>query len=166
MKFCPRCGQPSLAASPKFFSCGACGFTLFQNVAATVAAIIDCEGSILAAVRAEDPHAGKLDLPGGFVDPGETAEQALRRELAEELNLRNVTPVYFRTYPNIYPYKSVTYHTLDVFFTIKLLRMPKLTPADDVASIEWVKKEELDPQDFAFSSMRAALSEYTRSNRE
>ncbi|MFQ5937877.1 MAG: NUDIX domain-containing protein [Acidiferrobacterales bacterium] len=135
---------------------------LYLNVGAAVAAIIEYDGSVLASVRAKDPDAGKLDLPGGFVDRGETAEQALRRELEEELNLKEITPVYFGTYPNIYPYKSVTYHTLDLIFTIKLRTIPDITPADDVASIKWIKKSDLEIQDFAFSSMRAALSAYTK----
>ncbi len=148
--------------SPKSFSCEECGFTLFINAVAAVAAIIQYDDSILATVRAEDPDAGKLDLPGGFVDHGETAEQALRRELEEELNLKEIMPSYFGTYPNIYPYGSVTYHTLDLIFTVKLRTMPDITPADDVASIKWIKKSQLEIQQFAFSSIRAALSEFTK----
>ena len=162
MTFCPKCGQASFTPSPRFLSCGECGFKLFKNVAAAVAAIIEYDGAILASVRAKDPNVGKLDLPGGFVDQQETAEQALRRELDEELNLKEITPVYFDTYPNIYPYESVTYHTLDLIFTVQLHAMPDITPADDVAAIKWIKKPDLEIQDFAFASTRAALWDYTK----
>jgi len=162
MKFCPKCGQTSFSRLIKSFACGKCGFTLFLNAAAAVAAIIEYDGSILATVRAGNPDAGKLDLPGGFVDNQETAEQALGRELKEELCLETIAPVYFGNYPNLYPYKSITYHTLDFIFTIKLLTIPCLTPGDDVASIRWIKTSELDVQDFAFSSIRSAVTDYLK----
>lgn len=162
MKFCPKCGQASFTHSPKSFSCEECGFTLFINAVAAVAAIIEYDGWILATVRAKEPDTGKLDLPGGFVDHGETAEQALSRELEEELDLKEITPFYFGTYPNIYPYQCVTYHTLDLIFTVMLRTRPDIIPADDVASIKWIKRSDLEIQEFAFSSIRAALSDYTK----
>ena len=162
MKFCPQCGHASITPSPKFFTCKECGYTLFINVAAAVAAIIEHDDLILATIRAKNPSAGKLDLPGGFVDHGETAEQALRRELEEELTLKEFTPFYFGTYTNIYPYKSVKIHTLDLVFTVKLRSMPDINPLDDVASIKWIKKSDLKIQAFAFSSIREALSDYTK----
>ena len=164
MNYCLRCGRESFVASAKSFTCAECGFTLFINAATVVAAIIECDRSILACVRAENPYAGELDLPGGFVDHGETAEQALRRELKEELNLRELMPVYFGSYPDIYPYQSVTYRTLTLAFTIKLNTMPDITPADDVASIAWIKRSDLKIEEFAFASIRAALSAYDRAN--
>ncbi|MFQ5994409.1 MAG: NUDIX domain-containing protein [Acidiferrobacterales bacterium] len=129
-----------------------------------VAAIIEYDRSILACVRAESPYAGELDLPGGFVDHEETAEQALRRELKEELNLREFMPVYLGSYPDVYPYKSVTYRTLTLTFAVRLHTIPDITPADDVASIAWIKRSDLKVEDFAFASMQAALSAYDRTN--
>lgn len=133
-----------------------------MNAAAAVAAIIEHEGSMLATVRAIEPSAGMLDLPGGFVDHGETAEEALRRELTEELGLVDITPVYFGTFPNTYEYRSVTYHTLDLFFTVRLSSLPNLAPNDDVAAIKWIERPDLNLRDFAFSSMKVALSTYIR----
>lgn len=164
MKFCPKCGQASFTPAPRFYACGECGFKLFRNVAAAVAAIIEYDGAILASVRAKDPDVGRLDLPGGFVDQQETAEQALKRELEEELNLKEITPVYFGTYPNVYPYRSVTYHTLDIIFAVRLDVLPVISPADDVAAIEWIKKSDLAIRNFAFASMRAALGDYTKTS--
>mgnify|MGYP001254059252 CR=1 FL=1 len=51
---------------------------------ATDCVVLDAGGRLLAVRRARPPFAGRLALPGGFVEPGETVEQACRRELAEE----------------------------------------------------------------------------------
>lgn len=51
-------------------------------MAAAVAGLIFNEkGQLLLTIRAKDPGKGLLDLPGGFVDMGENADQALRREI-------------------------------------------------------------------------------------
>jgi 8-oxo-dGTP diphosphatase len=53
------------------------------------AALIEREGRILACRRrADQSHPLKWEFPGGKVEPGESAEAALRRELEEELGIR------------------------------------------------------------------------------
>jgi 8-oxo-dGTP diphosphatase len=52
------------------------------------AAMIDADGRVLVTQRpAGKAHAGKWEFPGGKVEPGETPEQAVNRELREELGL-------------------------------------------------------------------------------
>ncbi len=87
LKFCPSCGEDTLQQHcMKSLQCAICQCTLFLNTAAGVGAIITCGEELLLAIRGREPCAGKLDIPGGFVDYGETAEQALARELREELH--------------------------------------------------------------------------------
>lgn len=162
MKYCPRCAQPGFTRRHKPHVCDACGFTLFLNVAAAVAALIEVDGELLVCARARAPGTGKLDLPGGFVDDGETAEQALRRELHEELGIASVAPVYFGSYPNTYPYRSVEYRTLDLVFTIALPERPVIMRSDELADVVWISKSGIVPDAFAFPSIRAAVAAYLR----
>ena len=50
--------------------------------------VIDGEGRLLLIRRGNPPHKGKYALPGGFVDVGETVEDACRRELMEETGVK------------------------------------------------------------------------------
>lgn len=53
------------------------------------AALIESNGKVLLALRKAGKHMGrKWEFPGGKIDPGETPQQALRRELAEELSIQ------------------------------------------------------------------------------
>ncbi|MFE8713051.1 NUDIX domain-containing protein [Aeromonas allosaccharophila] len=158
--FCPKCGgQTLLSVSPKEFRCS-CGFHFFQNVAAAVMVALCWQDEVLVAVRARNPGKGLLDLPGGFVDPGESLEVALRRELQEELGFDMVGQPcrYLGSFANTYPYDGITYHTCDTFFAITLAEKPAIRPADDVADCQWVKLDSLCLSRFAFASTRAAVA--------
>ena len=59
-----------------------------QTPVKVVAAVIGKDGRVLIAKRQQgDKLAGKWEFPGGKIDPGETAEEALKRELHEELDI-------------------------------------------------------------------------------
>jgi NADH pyrophosphatase NudC (nudix superfamily) len=161
IQYCPACGKPTFNQdSDKSFRCSSCGFVLFLNPSAAVAVIIECDRHLLFAVRGNEPGLGKLDLPGGFIDPNETAEVALARELEEELGLTTVAATYFASFPNEYPYKGVTYRTTDLIYTLQLSDRPVLTAADDVASVRWVARDAVDRSEIAFPSIRGAVTAY------
>jgi ADP-ribose pyrophosphatase YjhB (NUDIX family) len=161
MQYCPACGQKTFVPhSPKSYHCSSCQFVLYLNPSAAVAVIIECDRHLLMAVRGTDPGRGLLDLPGGFVDPQETAEQALARELEEELGLTQVQPTYFASFPNSYPYKGIVYQTTDLIYTLSLRDRPPVQAADDVAQVVWVHQEALKLDDVAFSSIRQAIAAY------
>lgn len=158
-KFCPNCGA-SRTESPEapVFHCGQCGFHYYFNPAVAAAAFVfDGAGRVLFIRRAKDPAKGKLAIPGGFVDMGETAEDALRREICEEVNLEIESIEYLCSQPNEYPYQGVTYQVLDFFFVAKAKGIDTVAALDGVESFCWLAPARVDLEEIAFRSMREAL---------
>ena len=93
-EFCPRCGSKQFNISDeRSRHCTNCNLTYYANASASTAAIItNSKGEVLLTTRAFNPAKGMLDLPGGFVDMNETAEEAIIRELKEELNINIQKP--------------------------------------------------------------------------
>jgi ADP-ribose pyrophosphatase YjhB (NUDIX family) len=157
---CPRCATPRTGAGSPF-RCLACGLTLFANPAVGVGAfIVDPRGRVLFTVRGRDPGKGMLGLPGGFVDAGESAEDALRREAREEIGgvLQDIR--YLCSSPNSYLFAGVAYDVLDVFFSAELAPGALTTDADEIAGLRWLLPAEVREVDIAFPSMRAAWRAY------
>jgi 8-oxo-dGTP pyrophosphatase MutT (NUDIX family) len=137
---------------------------LFFNAAAAVAAFVtDPAGRVLYVRRSRDPGKGRLGMPGGFVDPGETAEEALLREVREEVGLDIGPLTYLGSWPNRYLYRDVVYTTLDLFFVAPAVDPASAQPLDAVDRIEWLAPARVDPGEIAFDSMRAALERYLAS---
>lgn len=159
-RFCPGCGSESLRAdSAKSWRCAVCGFRYFHNVAVAVALLLRVGDDILLTRRARAPAAGLLDFPGGFVDPDETLEQAMVRELAEELGM-DVDPAALRyafSGCNRYPFAEVTYLTADAFFLLELAERPRLQCADDVAEAQWHPLTDIPWEQLAFPNVADAL---------
>src|SRR3954468_8540486 len=87
-RFCPRCGQPADVEFPRFMSCPHCGYGAYYNPKPVAAAIpATADGRIVPLRRGFDPGKGLWTFPGGFVDLGESVEEAARRETMEELEI-------------------------------------------------------------------------------
>ncbi|WP_236688001.1 NUDIX hydrolase [Photobacterium angustum] len=157
-RFCPQCGKSSLTrSSNKQFTCSECDFTYFHNPAAAVMVALSYEDELLVAIRGRNPGLGLWDLPGGFVDPNESLEQAVIREIQEELNLTLTDFTYQGSFSNTYCYKNIEYKTCDTFFSHQLLDKPTLIAQDDVADLLWVKKQDIKLENFAFPSTQRAV---------
>lgn len=159
-RFCPRCKTSELERhSEKSVHCPACGFLFFFNTAAAVVALItDQEGRLLVTKRAHNPAQGTLDLPGGFVDAHETAEESLIREIREELNLEITSLRYLFSVPNIYDYADLRYHTVDLAFACSVRNLSMLRPGDEVAEIVFLRPEELDVNAFGLKSIKDIIA--------
>lgn len=163
---CPTCGAAALKPnSEKSVICSACGFVYFFNPAAAVAAlIVNDKGELLVAVRAHDPGKGLWDLPGGFVDPGESAENAVIREIKEELNLDVESLEYLTSAPNTYPYKTVTYPTCDLAFICRVTDFSTLTAQSDIEAALFIRLDQIDLEKFAFDSIRQFVTLLIQTN--
>ncbi|MBF9014781.1 MULTISPECIES: NUDIX domain-containing protein [unclassified Oceanispirochaeta] len=158
--YCPKCRRPSPDfIDNKKISCPDCGFTIYQNTAAAVAVLVKVEKRYIILRRGREPGKGMLDLPGGFIDPGESAEDSCRREIKEELGVEISNLRYISSHPNIYPYKDVTYHTCDMFFIAECMDKNFVRQEDEIDEILLLDRKEIDIEQFAFESIRILLDE-------
>ncbi|MBE6302498.1 MAG: NUDIX domain-containing protein [Bacteroidales bacterium] len=157
--YCPVCGKEGFTINNvKSKRCDGCGFVLYFNaISATVAVIMNDKEEILVARRAKEPAKGTLDLPGGFADSMETAEEAVAREVLEESGMRVTGVKYLFSLPNKYIYSGFEEHTLDMFFLCRT--EPGDTPVanDDVKELEWIPLDDLDPELFGLQSIRKGV---------
>lgn len=151
IKYCPRCGCKDFTCkgAGRSFKCEGCHFDLYFNNSAAVACLIfNGDGKLLLARRAIEPAFGMLDLPGGFVEPMENAEEAVIREINEELGVKVVKSEFLGSFPNEYVFSGFSVFTLDLAFICIVDDLSAIVPADDVSGVEYifpkdVKKEEL-----------------------
>lgn len=158
-RFCPACGvEGGEFIHEREYRCPACGFRYYHNVATAAGIVTKRAGKYLFVVRAANPAKGKLGLPGGFVDPGERVEEALRREVREETGAEIGVPTFLASFPNRYGFDHVHYHTCDLYFTAELLTADEdLRPLpSEVERLVWLAPEAVNPDDLAFPSLRAA----------
>ena len=157
--FCPMCGSKHFDINnEKSKRCDNCGFVFYANPSsATAAFIVNDKNELLVVKRGKEPAKGTLDLPGGFVDMDETAEEGMTREIREEtgLNVRNIK--YLFSVPNIYRYSGIDIHTLDMFFLCKVDSSPTAIASDDAAECFWLPFDEIHPEQFGLRSIRQAL---------
>ncbi len=162
LKYCPKCGDGRFVFDGfRAFKCGACQFHFFINSAAAVAGIlINDEGELLLTVRAFEPQKGCLDLPGGFVDPLETAELALMREIKEELNLDVVSLTYLTSSFNEYIFSEYSVYTTDLGFVCVVDNWDALKVADDVSGFVFSKVDAIDFDKIGSESMKQLVRAY------
>ena len=161
-KHCPKCAEPGLVYSQsKQMTCRACGFTFFLNTAAASAGLIlTPENELLATRRRFEPAQGRLDLPGGFADPGETIETCMVREIKEELNLDVASLDYFCSCPNTYVYRDVVYYTIDMAFKCRIKDFEPVTARDDITRVEYIGLDQLMPDQFGLESIQTIIKQF------
>jgi ADP-ribose pyrophosphatase YjhB (NUDIX family) len=89
MKFCPSCGQPVEMKVPEGDHlpravCTACATIHYDNPRIIAGCVIEVDGKILMCKRAIEPRHGFWTIPAGFMENGESVQQAAAREAMEE----------------------------------------------------------------------------------
>ncbi|WP_167618092.1 NUDIX hydrolase [Maribellus sediminis] len=162
LKYCPMCGSEKFKPSgERSLKCGACGFHFFINASAAVAALVtDDTGKLMLVTRGVEPDYGKLDLPGGFVDPMETVEDTVRRELHEELGLKVTQLEYLFSLPNEYEFSGYKVFTLDFAFKVQVESIENLKAMDDILAYRFYSEDELDYNDIPAPSINSFVRRY------
>lgn len=161
-EYCPVCGAKTFVErNEKAKQCTACGFVYYFNPSAAVACFVrNAEGELLLVRRGKEPAKGTLDLPGGFVDMHENAEEAARREVEEETGLVLTDCHYLFSLPNLYMYKGFEVHTVDMVFECSVDSFDTAHAEDDAAEIVICRREQLRAEDFGLQSIRQAVVRY------
>jgi mutator protein MutT len=131
---------------------------------ANVAFIVNDKGELLVTRRKKEPAKGTLDLPGGFADIGETAEEGVIREVKEETALEVTETTYLFSVNNTYKYSELHIPTLDLFYLCKVKDYHQLSAADDVESCMWIPLDEIQIEQFGLKSIQKGLQMFLSSN--
>lgn len=159
---CNRCGHPVLnTVSEREFVCERCAYRHFITpFPAACALLLDADNRILLIRRGHEPGLDLLCVPGGVIEGGETAEEAVSRETREEVGLDIPASEfsYFTSLPNRYPFQGYTWPTLDLFYLARVPSFAGITPqASEVAGWEIRPLAEVDFSEFAFESNAEAI---------
>ena len=111
----------------------------------TVCAIIKKDGKILLTKRAVEPYRRYWCLPGGHVEYGETVENAVKREVYEEVGIK-VKPKFLGYFDEII--KRLKWHRVVMVFSSKTRKEPKISK--EVLEAKWFSKGEIKKMRLAF----------------
>jgi ADP-ribose pyrophosphatase YjhB (NUDIX family) len=147
---CPRCGAPPEIDFPRSITCASCGYGAFYNPKPVAAAIpITEDGHIILMRRGFEPRRGHWSIPGGFVDLGESVEQAAIREVQEELDLRiEITHL-------VGVYSRAEDRTVVVVYAAAARGTPSLT--EEALEVRAFAPDDIPWQELAFWSEESAL---------
>ena len=144
-RYCPRCGTKYSedvggGTSKNSYSCDTCALVFYNNPKPSANAIIlDADGKLLLGQRKIEPYKGCWGIPGGFISYAETPEQALTRELMEELSVAARIGPIVGTYREIYHNHGradEAYNVIILVYRAWVDDFAQIVPGDDVAEVK------------------------------
>ena len=144
-KYCPHCGHEDIKVNQidgrRRENCSNCGKVFYKNPIPSVVGIsFNEENEILLVKRGVEPDIGSWCLPGGFMELGETAEEAVKRELREETGVE------------VNPGEIITVDTtiggfygdvVVIAYMIEIRKGQDFIPGDDALEVRYYPKEKL-----------------------
>lgn len=158
MNFCSHCGQKVELRTPEGdhlprYVCTACGMIHYQNPRLVVGCVPEHEGRILLCRRAIEPRRGYWTIPAGFMENGETLQQAAARECHEEA-LARVEIGSLLTICHV-----IHAHQVHVFFRARL-PVPEFGAGPESLEVQLVDPADIPWDDIAFPSTEFTLRRY------
>jgi len=160
-RYCGACGgsleERLLPAEQRArLVCSACGTVAWRNPHVLVSTVVAAAGRVLLCRRAEPPAAGYWALPGGFMECGESLEEAAARETWEETGVRLDAHELRLHAVSTLPYISEVY----VGFRVELPQEPALTCGPECVEVRFFSGDELPWAELAYPEIENYLRMY------
>lgn len=164
IKYCQFCSN-DLTDKQNYKVCDNCKRgTYFNPLPAVGALCINSDGRILLIKRKIDPYIDYWDTPGGFVSLNENAEQAVLRELNEEVGANAENPKYIGSFNNVYNFQGIEYNVMTLMFLCDVPNTKDLKADDDAKSFEFIDLNDIDYKKIAFPEQSSFLQHHLQTN--
>lgn len=161
-KYCPLCGG-SVTGEKNIRKCSKCNKTRFINPTPATGAIIIKDRKFLLTKRAFEPEIGTWDIPGGFLEPDETFENGITREIHEELGVSTIRIKYFNSAVDHYIYDGIDDSIVVINFLV-CLDSYDFKPSDDISEAKFFSIEEMPFREIKFPSVSSTIKDYYSKN--
>jgi NAD+ diphosphatase len=150
-RFCGACGQPmSRAPGERAMKC-ACGHVAYPRISPAMMVLVKRGRSILLARNVAVPAGGRMSALAGFLEPGESIEEAIHREVREEVGIEVKDPRYFASQSWPYP------HSLMIAFTAEYAGGELKCDPAEIAEARWFAPGDALPELSPGQSISRAL---------
>jgi ADP-ribose pyrophosphatase YjhB (NUDIX family) len=160
-RYCADCGAALVervveAEQRSRLVCGTCGAVAYRNPKIVVSSVVAANGRVLLCRRAEAPAAGWWALPGGFMECGESLEEAAARETLEETGVRVPVDALRLHAVSTLPYISEVY----IGFRAELAQEPVPRCGPECAEVRFFGEAELPWAELAYPEIENYLRMY------
>ena len=154
-RYCGRCGTPTEAlAGERAMRCPSCGLLAFPRLAPAVIVLIERDDGAALLARGRQFPVPMYSCLAGFVEPGETLEQAVHREVREEVGVSVADVAYVRSQPWPFP------HSLMIGFTARWAGGDIVVDETEIVEAGWFRADELPPVPPPLSIARRLIDDW------
>lgn len=158
-RFCGRCGTATeRQEKQRSRSCPECGLVRFPRLDPSIIVAVEKDGRLLLARNATYP-ANSFSVLAGFVDQGETLEDAVRREVDEEVGIEVDDISYFGS--QFWPFP----HGLMVAFTARWKAGEIAPDSGEISEADWFPPDAMPPLPGKISIARSLVDDFVRRQR-